>query len=68
MATSFFRNKNNTRPRKSAAQRAKRVEQQRARLVELGAPEEAARKLTSKEIRTLLRRPTRVAKHFANQK
>lgn len=67
MATSFFRNKNNTRPRKSAAQRNKRVAQQKARLVELGAPEEAVQKLTSKEVRTLLRRPTRVAKIFANK-
>jgi hypothetical protein len=68
MATSFFRNKNNTRPRKNAAARAKRVDQQRARLIELGAPEAAVAKLTTKEVRTLIRRPTRVVKHFDGRK
>jgi hypothetical protein len=67
MATSFFRNKNNTRPRKNAAARGKRVAKQRARLVELGASEEAVRKLNTKEVRTYLRRPTRVAQLLANK-
>ncbi|MFT5128115.1 MAG: hypothetical protein ACI8W8_001724 [Rhodothermales bacterium] len=68
MATSFFRNKNNTRPRKSAAEREKRVAKQRERLVELGGPADAVAKLNTKEVRTLLRRPARVVQYFNGRK
>jgi hypothetical protein len=60
MATSIFRNKNKVRPRKTGAQKRRRLLEQRRRLIALGVSEERLRHMTVRDIRTLLRNPTKV--------
>ena len=57
MANSFFRNKNNVRPRKRGAAKRRRFLEQKRRLIALGVSEEEVGKMTSKDIRSKLRRP-----------
>jgi hypothetical protein len=65
MSTSIFRNKNLVRPKKKGAAKRQRLKQQKRRLMSLGVSEDAADKLTTKEIRTLLKRPKKVEKLYA---
>ena len=51
--------KHNRRPRKSEAERNRRLKAQKKRLVALGISQETADKLQPLEIRTLLKRPLR---------
>ena len=62
MSTSIFRNKNLVRPKKKGAVRRKRLKDQRRRLVALGLDEAAVAKMTTKEIRDLLKRPALIGK------
>lgn len=58
MGTGRTRNKAPiSRPKKSAGERLRRVNTQKKRLVSLGVDEETVRKLNTKEIRALLRKP-----------
>ena len=50
-----------TRPKKNTSDKRRREKVQRARLVALGMGEEAVDKLNPKEVRTLLKRPAKVA-------
>jgi len=50
-----------TRPKKKPGERNRRLKVQRKRLVELGMGEEVVRKLTSREIKDLLKRPKQLA-------
>lgn len=65
MSTSIFRNKNLVRPKKKGAAKRQRLNNQKKRLLALGVPPEQADKLTTKEIRTLLKRPKEVEALFA---
>ena len=49
-----------TRPRKTPSERRRREKVQRQRLVALGMDEECVVKLTSKDLRELLRKPAKV--------
>ena len=49
-----------TRPRKSGAARRQRQKNQKKRLIDLGMSEEAVEKLNPKEVRDLLKYPTKV--------
>jgi hypothetical protein len=62
MATSFQRNKNRQRPKKSPAERARRMKNQQKRVIAMGVPEEKARKATAPQLRAMLRCPPRPAK------
>ncbi len=57
-----------TRPIKSARERKRRRKVHIKRLVGLGLAEESAEKMSSKEIRTLLKRPMQTAKEMAASK
>lgn len=57
MATSTFRNKNKIRPKKRGAKKRRRLLEQKRRVLALGVSDDAVRKMTMKEIRTLLQRP-----------
>jgi len=48
-----------TRPRKKPREKARRERDQKKRLIELGVSEEETRHMTAREIRTLLKRPSR---------
>jgi len=61
MANSVFRNKNLVRPVKRGKAKRQRLAQQSKRLLALGVSEEQLRKLTVKDIRTMLKNPTKVA-------
>ena len=50
-----------TRPRKKARERRRREQEHRKRLIALGVPEEELRTMTSQGIRTLLKRPAKLA-------
>jgi hypothetical protein len=50
-----------TRPKKKPGDRRRRERTQKKRLLALGAAESAVAKMNPKQIRTLLRRPARVA-------
>ncbi|MCX7590776.1 MAG: hypothetical protein N2255_04025 [Kiritimatiellae bacterium] len=50
------------RPKKSGAARRRRDKVQRLRLISLGMPEDAVRRMTISEVRAMLRRPAQVAK------
>lgn len=54
-----------TRPSKGGAAKRQRQKQQLDRLIGLGMPEEQARKLTTKEVRDLLKYPKQTAALFA---
>ena len=62
MATTTFRNKNKVRPRKKGAAKRRRLLEQKRRLIALGVSEEVIIKMTSKDIRTKLKRPKLLAK------
>ena len=64
MATTTFRNKNKVRPKKTGSQKRQRIKVQRRRLVSLGVPEETVEHMTTKEVRTLLKRPEKVKKQY----
>lgn len=49
-----------TRPVKSAAQRAQRLRQQKARLIALGADEAVVEKLDVRATREMLKRPAKI--------
>lgn len=53
------------RPTKRGAARRRREKVQRLRLVALGVPEEKVRRMTITEVRTMLRRPTKIAKSLS---
>ncbi len=61
MATSWERNKNNTRPKKSEADKRRRLKAQKNRLLKLGVPAEKVAKLDAVKTRALLRRPAKLA-------
>ena len=50
-----------TRPVKSAVERKRRLKVQKKRLVALGVKEEALRRMTTGEVRAMLRRPSKLA-------
>lgn len=55
-----YRKKPMTRPVKSAAQRAQRLRQQKARLIALGADEAVVEKLDVRATREMLKRPAKI--------
>ena len=65
MSTSFYRNKNLTRPRKKQSLRQHRERIHRARLVALGMPADQVALLTGKEARQLLHHPKKVQQAHA---
>ncbi len=60
-----LRNKNRYRPKKSPAERRRRVAVQRRRLVALGMPADVVAKLDPVTVRALLRRPERLRRKLA---
>lgn len=68
MASSAERNKNLTRPRKSAGKKARRQRTQRKRLVDLGMDEAEVAKMSSREVLTKLKYPKKVAAECAAAK
>ncbi|OQA24978.1 MAG: hypothetical protein BWY59_01962 [Verrucomicrobia bacterium ADurb.Bin345] len=56
------RHKPSNRPKKSDAERRKRLKVQKKRLVALGLPAEQVEKLDPSVVRTLLKRPAKIAK------
>ncbi|HMO49891.1 MAG TPA: hypothetical protein PKE26_05805 [Kiritimatiellia bacterium] len=60
MTTKADRHHPTTRPKKSEAEKRARQNVHRKRLVALGLPEEKVKKLTAKDMRTLLRRPKKI--------
>jgi len=65
MATTEERNKNRTRPKKSAGERARRHRVQKKRLVALGMDEAVVAKMNSREVLDKLKRPAKLAKELA---
>ena len=59
--------KHNRRPRKSEAERNRRLKAQKKRLIALGVPQEEADKLSPLAIRTKLLRPKKVVKELAKR-
>lgn len=51
-----------TRPRKKTGDRRRRESEQKKRLLALGVSEEQIAKMTTKDVRTLLKRPALLAK------
>lgn len=68
MATTNERNKNRTRPTKSAGARRKRQNDQKKRLVELGMDEAVVAMMNPREVLTKLKYPAKVAKECAAAK
>ena len=66
MATSTYRNKNLVRPVKRGKAKRQRVAAQRKRLVGLGVAADAVAKMSSLQVRTLLKRPTVAVKAAKN--
>ena len=60
MATTFFRNKNNVRPKKTGAAKRQRLKAQRQRLIGLGVATETVEKMDPRDIREMLKRPKKV--------
>ncbi|OGV73969.1 MAG: hypothetical protein A3K19_22860 [Lentisphaerae bacterium RIFOXYB12_FULL_65_16] len=60
----MFRNKNNVRPKKTGVARRRRLLEQKRRVLALGVDEEKVRRMTTQEIRGLLRHPCDVPKHL----
>ena len=56
------------RKKKGAGDRKRRVKVQRKRLVALGMDEQTVRRMTSKGVRDLLKRPVKTAAHLARVK
>ena len=54
-----------TRPKKTEAERMRRVKVQRRRLVGLGMDEEAVKRLDFKQLRALLKHPKKTAARLA---
>ena len=65
MATTNQRNKNRTRPTKSAGAKKKRQNIQKKRLVALGMDEAVVARLNPRDVLTKLKRPAIVAKECA---
>jgi len=57
-----------TRPKKSVAERKRRVKVQRSRLVALGMDEEAVKRLDNKQLRELLRSPKKTTARLSAAK
>lgn len=68
MATTAQRNKNLTRPKKSAGERARRQRDQKKRLVALGMDETVVARMNSREVLDKLKRPALVVKEVAAKK
>ena len=68
MATTAQRNKNLTRPKKSAGERARRQRDQKKRLVALGMDETVVARMNSREVLDKLKRPALVMKEVAAKK
>ena len=64
MSSTIFRNKNLVRPRKSGHAKRQRLELHRKRLMALGMPEAKVARLTTKDLRDLLKRPKKVAAEY----
>ena len=56
-----------TRPSKSARARRRREKVQQKRLVALGVEESSLKKMTSKDVRTMLKRPVKLKKQLADK-
>lgn len=56
------------RPKKSEAERRKRLKVWKKRLAKLGVPAAESDKMTHNEVRTLLKRPAKVAAKYAKKK
>jgi hypothetical protein len=67
MAKRPTRNRNELRPRKKPAERARRVRTQRKRLVNLGVPEDEVIHMTAPEVRDALKHPERVKREIASR-
>lgn len=57
-----FRKAPRVRPKKKPAAKRRRVKVQKTRLVALGLKEDAVNKMTSREVRDLLKRPRKIKK------
>jgi hypothetical protein len=68
MGTTFERNKNRSRPRKSSGQKARRQRDQKKRLVALGMDEAVVAKMNSREVLDKLKRPAKVVKDLSAAK
>jgi len=68
MGTTFERNKNRSRPRKSSGEKARRQRDQKKRLVALGMDEAVVAKMNSREVLDKLKRPAKVVKDLAAAK
>lgn len=55
-----YQKKPQTRPVKKTSERRRRVETQRRRLMAFGLPEEKVKKMNTKEVRDLLKRPAKL--------
>jgi len=60
MTTKADRHHPSTRPKKSESEKRKRQNLHRKRLVALGLKEEAVKKMSAQEMRTLLRKPKKI--------
>lgn len=68
MATTNERNKNRTRPTKSAGAKKKRQNDQKKRLVALGMDEATVAMMNPREVLTKLKHPAKVAKEYTSTK
>lgn len=68
MANTAARNKNLTRPRKSAGKKAKRQRDQKKRLIALGMDADVVAKMNARDVLTKLKYPAKVAKECAAAK
>jgi hypothetical protein len=50
------------RPKKNACERRRRDKTQKKRLVSLGLPEEEVNKMTTRQVKDLLKRPAKIGK------
>ena len=60
MATSTFRNKNMVRPKKSGAKKRNTQRAQARRLMGLGVTEETMSTMSNKDVKEMLKHPTKV--------
>ena len=68
MGTTLERNKNRSRPKKSAGKKAKRQRDQKKRLVALGMDETVVASMNAREVLTKLKHPLKVAQECAAKK
>jgi hypothetical protein len=61
-----FRKKPMVRPKKTGRERRRRDKTQKKRLVALGVPETKVEKMTSRQVKDLLKRPARILKKKAS--